>query len=159
RVAGYSLTGSTTEHALFFFYGTGSNGKGVFLNTLHGIWQDFAAVAPIEAFCEARLERHPTDLAMLRGARLVITQETGEGRYWDEAKIKALSGGDPISARFMRQDFFTYTPQFKLVVAGNHKPSLRNVDEAIRRRIHLVPFVVTIRPGKRDPQLAEKLKP
>jgi putative DNA primase/helicase len=158
RVAGYALTGSTQEHALFFLYGTGANGKGVFLNTLRGIWQDFGAVAPMATFCEARTERHPTDLAMLRGARLVIAQETGEGRYWDEAKIKALTGGDPIAARFMRQDFFEYTPAFKLLVAGNSKPSLRNVDEAIRRRIHLVPFEVTIPAERRDPELTERLK-
>ena len=59
---------------------------------------------------------------MLRGARLVAASETEEGRRWAESRIKALTGGDPISARFMRQDFFEYTPQFKLVIAGNHKP-------------------------------------
>jgi putative DNA primase/helicase len=73
-------------------------------------------------------------------------------------RIKALTGGDPISARFMRQDFFEFTPQFKLVIGGNHKPSLRSVDEAMRRRFHLIPFNVTIPPAKRDPELAEKLK-
>jgi putative DNA primase/helicase len=76
---------------------------------------------------------------MLHGARLVTAQETEEGRYWAEARIKAMTGGDPISARFMRQDFFTFVPAFKLFVAGNHKPALRNVDEAIRRRLHLDP--------------------
>src|SRR6185369_288445 len=141
RIAGYSLTGSTREHALFFFYGPGGNGKGVFLNTLSAILADYAAVAPMEAFIATQGERHPTDLAGLRGARLVTSQETEEGRRWAESKIKALTGGDPITARFMRQDFFTYQPAFKLVVAGNHKPGLRGVDEAIRRRFHLVPFL------------------
>ena len=139
RIAGYSLTGSTREHALFFAYGTGGNGKGVFLNTLSAILADYAAVAPMEAFIATQGERHPTDLAGLRGARLVTSQETEEGRRWAESKIKALTGGDPITARFMRQDFFTYPPTFKLVIAGNHKPALRGVDEAIRRRFHLVP--------------------
>ena len=95
---------------------------------------------------------------MLQGARLVTAQETEKGKFWAEAKVKSLTGGDPISARFMRQDFFTYEPQFKLVIAGNHKPGLRSVDEAIRRRIHLVPFTVTIPPNERDPGLAEKLR-
>ena len=85
-------------------------------------------------------DRHPTELAGLMGARLVTAVETGEGRRWAESKTKALTGGDKISARFMRQDFFEFTPQFKLIIAGNHKPGLRLVDEAIRRRFHLVPF-------------------
>jgi putative DNA primase/helicase len=81
---------------------------------------------------------------MLRGARLVTATETEEGRQWAESRIKSLTGGDRVSARFMRQDFFEFTPQFKLFIAGNHRPGLRSVDEAIRRRFHLVPFAVTI---------------
>src|SRR5215472_6252021 len=119
---------------------------------------DYAAVAPMETFIVTQGERHPTDLAGLRGARLVTTQETEKGRRWAESKIKALTGGDPITARFMRQDFFTYTPQFKLFIAGNHKPGLRGVDEAIRRRLNLVPFTITIPVTERDPELSEKLK-
>src|SRR5262249_9077847 len=84
--------------------------------------------------------------------------ETEEGRRWAESRIKALTGGDKIAARFMRQDFFEFTPNFKLVIAGNHKPTLRSVDEAIRRRFNLIPFTVTIPPEERDEQLAEKLK-
>jgi putative DNA primase/helicase len=94
----------------------------------------------------------------LRGARLVTAVETEEGRRWAESKIKSLTGGDRISARFMRQDFFEFTPTFKLVVAGNHKPGLRSVDEAIRRRFHLVPFTVTIPPEERDETLGDQLK-
>src|SRR5438874_5430904 len=149
RVAGYCMTGVTSEHVLFFLYGRGANGKGVFLNTLRGIWGDYATVAPMETFIESHNDRHPTELAGLRGARLVIAQETEQGRRWSESKIKALTGGDPISARFMRQDFFEFVPQFKLMIAGNHKPSLRSVDEAIRRRFHLIPFAVTIPPEER----------
>jgi P4 family phage/plasmid primase-like protien len=156
RIAGYSLTGITREHALFFAYGTGGNGKGVFLNTLTAILGSYAAIAPMETFVASREERHPTDLAGLRGARLVSSQETEQGRRWAESKIKALTGGDPITARFMRQDFFTYVPAFKLVIAGNHKPGLRGVDEAIRRRFHLLPFTVTI--TKPDRELPEKLR-
>jgi putative DNA primase/helicase len=95
---------------------------------------------------------------MLRMIRLVVSQETEQGRRWAESRIKALTGGDPVSARFMRQDFFTYTPRFKLLIAGNHKPALRNVDEAIRRRLHLLPFTVTIPRERRDPDLTAKLE-
>jgi putative DNA primase/helicase len=155
RISGYALTGSIREHALFFFYGTGGNGKGVFLNTLTAILRDYASVAPMEAFVVAQGERHPTDLAGLRGARLVAAQETERGRRWAESRIKAITGGDRITARYMRQDFFTYSPAFKLVIAGNHKPSLNAIDEAIRRRFHLVPFTVTI--SAPDRELPDKL--
>ncbi|MGH7053815.1 MAG: phage/plasmid primase, P4 family [Stellaceae bacterium] len=158
RVAGYCLTGYTSEHVMFFLYGTGANGKSVFIGTLAGILGDYATTAPMEMFTVSNTDRHPTELAMLRGARLVTAQETEQGRRWAEAKIKALTGGDRISARFMRQDFFEFTPQFKLLIAGNHKPGLRGVDEAIRRRIHLIPFKVTIPPDERDPELPETLK-
>lgn len=158
RVIGYCLTGHTTEHALFFLYGTGANGKSVFIKTVTGIMGDYAISAPMEAFVEARGERHPTELAMLQGARLVVASETEEGRKWNESRIKALTGGDIIAARFMRGDFFQFVPSFKLMIAGNHKPALRNVDDAIRRRIHLIPFAVTIPAAERDQELETKLK-
>lgn len=158
RVIGYGLTASTIEQLLFFLYGTGANGKGVFLNTTQGILNDYATIAPVETFTESKTDRHPADLAMLRGARVVIAQETEEGRAWAEAKIKALTGGDPITARFMRQDFFTFTPKFKLIIAGNHKPSLRNIDEAIKRRLHLLPFTRTFTGKNCDPELPQKLR-
>jgi putative DNA primase/helicase len=88
----------------------------------------------------------------------VSAVETEEGRRWAEARIKALTGGDRIKARHMRQDFFEYVPQFTLIIQGNHKPGLRSVDEAIRRRFHLIPFTITIPKAERDPQLSEKLK-
>ena len=157
RVAGYCLSGSTQEHALFFLYGTGSNGKSVFVNTLFTILGDYAANAPMETFMETRTERHPTDLAGLRGSRLVTATETEQGRRWNEAKIKEITGGDRVTARFMRQDYFTYSPQFKLVISGNHKPAIKNVDEAMKRRMHLVPFTVTIPAERRDNRLPNKL--
>ena len=156
--AGYALTGSTREHVLQFLYGTGANGKGVFLNTIVGIMADYARVATMETFTASTNDRHPTDLAMLRGARLVTAQETEQGRRWAEAKIKSLTGGDPITARFLYQDNFTFVPQFKLQIAGNHRPGLTGVDEAIRRRFHLVPFDQTIPEHERDHELSNKLK-
>jgi putative DNA primase/helicase len=159
RMSGYALTGPTVEHGLFFLYGTGANGKRVFMTTIAGILADYQRTAPIETFTATTGgERHPTDLAGLRGARLVTATETEEGRRWAESRIKTLTGGDPVSARFMHQDFFDFTPQFKLVISGNHKPGLRSVNEAIRRRFHLVPFTVTIPKEERDPELTEKLK-
>jgi putative DNA primase/helicase len=153
RMTGYSLTGMTREHALFFHHGIGANGKSTFFNVLSGILGDYHRTAPIETFIASHNERHPTDLAGLMGARLVSAIETEEGRRWDESKLKALTGGDAVSARFMRQDFFEYLPQFKLIIAGNHKPALRTVDEAIRRRLHLIPWNVVIPPAERDKKL------
>ena len=149
-MVGYALTGVTVEHALFFLYGTGANGKSVFVNTIAAILGDYATNAPMDTFMATQGERHPTDMAGLRGARLVTSIETEQGRRWAESRLKALTGGDKISARFMRQDFFEFIPQFKLVVAGNHKPAIRTIDEAMRRRLHLVPFTVTIPPKQRD---------
>jgi putative DNA primase/helicase len=123
-----------------------------------GILGDYHRTAPIETFTASNSDRHPTDLAGLRGARLVSASETEEGRLWAESRIKQLTGGDMISARFMRQDFFDFLPAFKLFITGNHKPSLRSVDEAIRRRFHLIPFAVTIPPEERDPDLKVKLE-
>jgi putative DNA primase/helicase len=158
RMCGYALTGLTTEHALFFLHGGGANGKSVFLNTVADIMGDYHCTAPIETFTITTHDRHPTELAMLRGARLVTSTETEEGRPWAESRIKQLTGGDKISARFMRQDFFEYTPQFKLGISGNHKPGLRSVDEAIKRRMNLIPFLVTIPEEERDVELRTKLK-
>lgn len=157
RMAGYCLTGVTTEHALFFLYGTGANGKSVFASTLTAILGDYAAVAPMDMFMATHGDRHPTDMAGLRGARIVTSIETEQGSRWAESKLKALTGGDKITARFMRQDFFEFIPQFKLLIVGNHKPSIRNVDEAMRRRLHMVPFMVTILPARRDKHLADRL--
>jgi putative DNA primase/helicase len=159
RMAGYALTGSTQEHALFFLCGTGANGKTTFINAVTGIVGVYHRTAPIETFTAAQNERHPTDLAGLRGSRFVTSVETEEGRRWAESKIKTLTGGDKIAARFMRQDFFEFVPTFKLLIAGNHKPGLRSVDEAIRRRFHLVPFNVVIPPEQRDKNLGDRLRP
>jgi putative DNA primase/helicase len=156
-MGGYCLTGSVSEHALFFWYGTGANGKSTFANVKRRLLGDYASPIGSELLMWSNHDRHPTELAKLRGVRLAVASEIERGKTWAESKIKALTGGDEIQARFMRQDFFEFTPQFKLVIIGNHKPSLRAVDEAIRRRLHLVPFTVTIPPAKRDKHLEAKL--
>ena len=158
RYIGYCCSGFTSEHVFVFAYGTGANGKSTFINTIAKIFGDYATVADMSTFIASSNERHPTDLAKLVGARLVVAQETQKGRRWDETKIKALTGGDKITARFMRQDFFDFVPTFKLFICGNHKPRLSSVDEAIRRRLLLVPFTVPIPLPERDPELMQKLE-
>ena len=158
RMCGYFLTGSIREHALFFIYGPGGNGKGVFLNTISALMGMYHVVSPAQTFAEQKTQRHETELARLNGARLVISQETEQGQYWAEARIKSLTGGDKIAARFMRGDYFEFDPKFKLCIVGNHKPQLRAVDDAIRRRFNLIPFDVTIAPDEKDPDLPNKLK-
>jgi putative DNA primase/helicase len=158
RVLGYALTGLTKEHALFFLFGTGANGKSVFLSTVSGVLADYHKTAAPETFTVSHNDRHLSELARLRGARMVAVTETEEGRRWAESRIKQMTGGDVVAANFMRQDQFEFRPVFKLFVAGNHKPGLRSVDEAIRRRFNLIPFTVTIPPQERDVQLVDKLK-
>jgi putative DNA primase/helicase len=158
RFAGYALTGETREQCLAFLYGTGQNGKGVFITTIAQILGDYAATADADVFMEANQQRHPTEMARLRGARLVTVDETDSSKRWNEQRIKRITGGGKIEARFMRQDDFEYVPQFKLLIAGNHKPQLRGVGKAIQRRIHLVPFTVTIPDNERDNELAQKLE-
>lgn len=156
QIAGYSLTGDIREHALFFIYGPGGNGKSVYLNTITRILGDYAQTAAMATFEKQSNNGIPADLAMLNGARLVTASETEEGKPWAEARIKQMTGGDPITARFMRQNFFTFTPRFKLLIVGNHKPVLSSVDDAMRRRFNIIPF--TIKPASPDKQLEEKLQ-
>lgn len=152
---GYGLTGDTREHALLFVHGGGGNGKSVFINTFTRLMGDYALTAAMETFTAARGERHSTDVAMLKGARLVTASETEEGKAWAEARIKQMTGADPITARFMRRDNFTYLPQFKLTIVGNHAPVMHSVDEAMRRRFRIVPF--DHKPVRPDRRLEEKL--
>jgi putative DNA primase/helicase len=156
RWFGYTLTGCTREQALLFVYGDGGNGKGVTMNTVDGVMGDYAVSAALDTFMATRGDRHPTDIAMLAGARMVMSTEIDGGQTWAEARLKSMTGGDPIRARFMRQDFFEFTPKFKLTISGNHQPALRNVDAAARRRFNLAPFIH--RPASPDPYLGEKLK-
>lgn len=157
RMAGYALTGSTREQSLFFAYGSGANGKGVFMNTLKRVLKDYATSTQMETLTVSRGERHPTEVADLKGARLVITSETGEGR-WNEARIKQFTGGDPLKARLMHRDFFEFYPTFKLLISGNHEPRLRNVDRAMRRRLMMIPFNVIIPDIEQDKELVEHLQ-
>jgi putative DNA primase/helicase len=154
--AGYCLTGLTLEQKFSFLYGPGGNGKSIFVGTLAAVMGSYAGKAPMETFTASNGERHPTELAGLRGFRMVYASETSEGKRWNEARLKEITGGEPVTARMMHKDFFTYTPKFKLLFLGNSRPELRSVDDGIRRRLLLVPF--EIRPENPDPFLAEKLQ-
>ena len=158
RAAGYALTGMTSEHKMLFLYGTGRNGKSVFLNTLFDLFGDYARRAPASIFLNSRFEQHSTGIAGLQGARLVVGSELPKGKSWDEATIKDLTGGDKLTARLMKQDYLDFDPQLTLFIAGNNMPSFAGIDEAIRARVVLVPFTVTIPPEKRDKTLPDKLR-
>lgn len=156
RLAGYFLTGSTREQQLTFIYGDGGNGKSVFLNTVSHVLGDYATVAAMDTFTLSSNDRHSTELAMLAGARLVTASETTAGKKWDEARVKSITGGEKITARFMRQDNFVFEPQCKLLFAGNHKPELREVGSAMKRRLQMVAF--ERKPPYVDKELGTKLK-
>jgi len=158
RLCGSVLTGITRDQTFFFFYGTGANGKSVFVNTIAGVLGDYARTAAMETFTASTSDQHPTDLAGLQGARLVVASEIEDGKRFAISKLKRVTGGDKVSARLMRQDFFEFVPQFKLVIVGNHKPEVGTIDEAVRRRLQLIPFTVTIPENDRDPELHEKLR-
>jgi putative DNA primase/helicase len=158
RTLGYCLTGITSEQAIFFAYGTGQNGKGVLTSIVSWILKDYCCATPIETFTESKSDRHPTEMARLHGVRMVTSSETESGRYWAETRLKELTGGDKVPARFMRQDFFEYKPQFKPFISGNHKPRLHSPGPAMRRRLNMIPFAVEIPAAERDLDLVDKLK-
>jgi putative DNA primase/helicase len=138
-------------------HGTGANGKSTFINALAGALGSYAVTVPMQVF--ARSDGRDADsLATLASARLLTAAEAEEGRGWSDARIKALTGGDPIAARFAGQPFFNFVPRFKLMFAANRMPGLSRVDEAIRRRFHRIPFDVTIPAAERDPDLPAKLR-
>lgn len=157
RAVGYSLTGLTTEQILLILYGAGANGKSTFLETIQNLLGDYGQQAPPETFLD-RKEGIPNDVARLRGARFVTAVEIGENRRLNEPLIKRLTGGDTITARFLRAEFFEFQPQFTPWLATNHKPEIRGTDEGIWRRIRLIPFTTTIPENERDDHLKDKLR-
>lgn len=158
RLVGYCLTGIVREHMVALVYGSGANGKSVIFNAVRNALGDYGITLGSEVLMESHNDRHPTEIAVLRGARMALCSEVDSGRRWNEARVKRLSGGDPITARLIARDPFEFLPTHKLVLLANAKPGLRVVDEAIRRRIHLIDFAVTIPEAERDPELPEKLK-
>ncbi len=156
RFIGYCLTGDTSEQVLVFLHGLGANGKSTIINALLDILGDYGRQAAPELLT-VKGNSHPTELADLKGARLVASIEVEEGKRLAEALVKQLTGGDRIKARHMRQDFWEFKATHKLLLAANHKPRVRGADHAIWRRIKLVPFDVTIPDEEKDKKLPEKL--
>jgi putative DNA primase/helicase len=161
RILGYCLTASTREQSFFIFYGTGSNGKSTLMNIVRHVMGDYAMNSPVSTFLAKRdgnsgSEASP-DLARLPGARLVTAAEPPEGARLDEAKVKEMASGEPMTVRHLNQGFFEFRPVFKAIISTNHRPTIRGTDHGIWRRIRLVPFTVQIQPGMVDPGLEGKL--
>ena len=158
RFLGYSLTGDTSEQKFAIFHGSGSNGKSTLLRVLAHIFGDYFTNTPADTLMIKRdASGIPNDVARLNGARLVEAQESERGRRLAESKIKALTGGDPITARFLHAEFFTFHPEFKLILVTNHKPQIEGVDYAIWRRIRLVPFGFTVPDEDQNKDLVAEL--
>ena len=158
RALGYTLSADYREQCLFFCHGSGSNGKSTLIRTWLDLLGDYAKQAAPDLLMATREERHPTGLADLAGSRFVASVETEDGRELAESLVKQMTGGDKQKARFMRGDFFEFDPTFKLFIAANHKPVIKGTDHAIWRRIHMIPFIVTISEDRKDPELPAKLR-
>lgn len=159
KAVGYSLTGDCSEQCLFFCYGSsGNNGKSTFIETMLYLFGDYAKQTTTDTlmakFGDPGISN---DVARLKDARFVAAPETEDGKRLAESTVKRLTGGDTITARFMHQEFFEFKPQFKIWMTGNHRPEIRGTDDAIWRRVKLIPFQVTVPIEDRDPNLKEKL--
>ena len=159
RAIGYSLSGSTEEQKLFILYGNGRNGKSVFLDAINHVMGEYSAnIRPESIMVRHNQGNANPDIAKLDGARFVTTTESDDGMRLNEGLVKQLTGGDRVSARFLYEDEFEFTPQFKLWMATNYKPIIRGTDDGIWRRISIIPFTVRIPEEKVDKRLTEKLK-
>lgn len=140
RLVGYSATGTVGAHVLPFCFGSGGNGKGVFLEATTAVLGDYATTAPNGFLMAQNFAGHETEIARLAGARMVVCSEVNDDNRFDEAKVKQLTGGDTLTARFMRQDHFTFTPTHQLWLMGNYQPQVRAGGESFWRRLRLIPF-------------------
>ncbi|MEE9315449.1 MAG: phage/plasmid primase, P4 family [Rhizobiaceae bacterium] len=152
---GYCLTGNTREHKFLFIHGTGRSGKSTLVNVIRNILGSFAIQIESEVLSQQTFSQHTTSIARINGKRFVVANETKENRKWDQQRLKQLTGGDPIIARYMRQDDFQFDPKLKLMVVGNHQPSVSSVEKAMKERLlvlgmNAVPQVI-------DRNLQEKL--
>lgn len=160
RWFGYSLTGLTTEQKLAFFFGQGRNGKSTAVDVIARILADYSTTLPIESLTggeQGKGGEATPDLVRLPGARFVRASEPEQGQKMKEARIKALTGGEPFPIRRLHQEAVDLIPEFKLTISGNYKPEVRGADDGIWRRILLVPWSVQIPADEVDPLLPEKL--
>ena len=159
KAVGYTLTGKNHEKAFFILYGSGDNGKSVFLDTIGYIMGDYYKKASFDTFTTKGKDKSVrNDLANLRGARIVVASETVEGDRLDESLIKDITGGEPITCRFLYAEDFQYVPEFKLWFSTNHKPRVRDDSNGMWNRIKLIPFTKTIPKEQQDKNLIDKLK-
>jgi putative DNA primase/helicase len=157
RAAGYSLTGDTREHVLFVVHGSGANGKSTFVDVLQRLLGGLARTSAFDTFARTRDKGTRNDIARLQRARLVVASESGEGRRLDEATVKILTGGDKVATRFLYQEHFEFWPEFKLWLVTNHRPRVDGDDDAIWRRLRLIPFEVSFL-GREDRELRATLE-
>ena len=160
RWCGYLLTGSTEEHLLVFCYGNGANGKSVFAETLTHILGDYARAISAETLTDSKRSAGSAspDIADLIGARLALSSETEIDKPLAESLVKSLVSGDSMTARKLYSQPIQFIPQFKLMILGNHKPTIKGDDHGIWRRIRLVPFKRVFKENERDLKLLDKLK-
>lgn len=158
RVFGYALSGDCGEQKLFILHGGGRNGKSTLVNAILEVMGDYGIQAPPQLLMASKFDRHPTEIAGLRNARLVVASETSEGRWLNEALVKSLTGQDRITARLMRENFFSFTPEFKIFLTTNHLPNIRCGDFGIQRRLVTIPFGYTVPENEVDPYLPDKLR-
>ncbi|MBM9514716.1 DNA primase family protein [Desulfogranum marinum] len=157
RLFGYTLTGDTSEQCFNIFCGNGSNGKSTLLNVFGKMLSDYAKQSQPDTFLETHKGRINNDIARLKAARLVTTTEPDANQFLAEGIVKQMTGGDVITARYLHKEFFEFRPQFKIIMATNHKPNIKGKDFGMWRRVRLVPFEVTIPPHEQDRDLEEKL--
>lgn len=157
RVCGYCLTALTNEQCMFILYGSGGNGKSKFIETIAHIMGDYAKNCPSSTFIQKQNPGIPNDIARLKGARLVMANETNQNVTIDEELIKQLTGNKVITARFLNREFFDFEPTFKIFLSTNHKPNIRGTDQGIWRKIHMIPFNLNLKEKDMDRQLGEKL--
>jgi putative DNA primase/helicase len=157
RLIGYSLTGEITEQIMVFLIGGGSNGKSTFINTIKDLMGEYGKQAKSDTFIKKKETGANNDIARLVGARFVSAIESEDGEQLSEAFVKQITGGEPVLARFLRQEYFEFIPEFKVFFTTNHKPVIKGVDEGIWRRVRLVPFNLQLPKEKRDKKLPEKL--
>ncbi len=159
RLLGCCLTGDTREHLLAVFHGPGGNGKSVLTNTImHVMGEDYSLAAMPDLLMAKRHSDHPTEIASLLGKRLLVCQETGAGRRLNEPLVKWLTGGDKLTARRMREDYWSFLPTHKAIVVTNHRPEVRGTDDGIWRRLRLIPFNQKFSGEREDTGLPDRLK-
>ena len=156
-IIGYSLTGETSEQCFFILTGDGSNGKSILLNMLLALLGDYSIHTPFSTFEAWKYRFYSNDLARMTDARLVTSSESSQSGVLNEERVKSMTGGDPITARFLRKEYNTFTPKFKIMLAVNTLPEIQGNDNGIWRRIKVIPFNVSFR-GREDFTLGKKLE-